>query len=120
MKDSVPMAKLTWPECAQEVKEKALVHLPIGATEPHRPHIALSVDVVVRPPIAERVARKIDGVAALAIPYSYKSQPCSGSGEFFPGTTSFDVQILYTGCTRCHLLLRKGRREECVRHVRPL
>ena len=42
--------------------------------------------------IAERVARKIGGLVAPTIPYGYKSQPRSGGGQAFPGTTSLDAQ----------------------------
>ena len=40
---------------------------------------------------AERVARKVGGIVAPTIPYGYKSQPRSGGGEAFPGTTSLDA-----------------------------
>jgi creatinine amidohydrolase len=94
MKDSVLMAELTWPEYAAKVADGAPVFLPLGATEQHGPHMALSVDVLLASAVAERVAREVGGVVAPAIPYGYKSQPRSGGGESFPGTTSLRSQTL--------------------------
>lgn len=90
MADSVLMAELSWPEFAAKVKQGATVLLPLGATEQHGPHMAMSVDVVLPTAVAERVARNIGGLVAPTIPYGYKSQPRSGGGEAFPGTTSLD------------------------------
>jgi creatinine amidohydrolase len=46
--------------------------------------------VVIPTGIAERVARNIGGLVAPTLAYGYKSQPRSGGGESFPGTTSLD------------------------------
>jgi creatinine amidohydrolase len=94
MADSVFMADLSWPEFAAKVKAGVIVLLPLGATEQHGPHLSLSVDVVLPTAIAERVARNVGGLVAPTIPYGYKSQPRSGGGEAFPGTTSLDAQTL--------------------------
>ncbi len=91
MTDSVFLAELSWPEFAEKVKTGATVLLPLGATEQHGPHLAMSVDVVLPTAVCERVARQIDGLVAPTIPYGYKSQARSGGGEEFPGTTSLDA-----------------------------
>jgi len=88
------MAEITWPEYAQKVKEGAAVFLPIGATEQHGPHMPLSVDTILVSALAERIAGNVGGIVAPAIPYGYKSQPRSGGGESFPGTTSLDAHTL--------------------------
>ncbi len=67
------------------VRRGTVVFLPLGATEQHGPHLAMSVDVVLPTAVAERVAREIGGLVAPTIPYGYKSQPRSGGGEAFPG-----------------------------------
>jgi creatinine amidohydrolase len=41
--------------------------------------------------IAERVALKIGGLVAPALPYGYKSQPKTGGGNHFPGCVSLDA-----------------------------
>ena len=91
MNDSVMMAELSWPEFAEKVKANATVFLPLGATEQHGPHMAMNVDVVLPTAVCERVARNVGGIVAPAVPYGCKSQPRSGGGEAFPGTTSLDA-----------------------------
>jgi creatinine amidohydrolase len=92
MVDSVFMAELSWPEYQAKVAAGAPVFLPLGATEQHGPHMAMNVDVVLPTAVCERVARALGGIVAPTIPYGYKSQPRSGGGEQFPGTTSLDAQ----------------------------
>jgi creatinine amidohydrolase len=94
MADSVFLAELSWPEFAAKVAKNAPVLLPLGATEQHGPHLALNVDVVIPTAVCEGVARNIGGLVAPTIPYGNKSQPRSGGGEAFPGTTSLDAHTL--------------------------
>ena len=61
MAESVFMAELSWPEFAAKAKAGTIVILPLGATEQHGPHLAMSVDVVLPTAVAERVAKKIGG-----------------------------------------------------------
>ena len=91
MVESVFMAELSWPEFAAKVAEGVTVFLPLGTTEQHGPHMAMNVDVVLPTAVCERVARNVGGIVAPTIPYGYKSQPRSGGGEVFPGTTSLDA-----------------------------
>lgn len=91
MVDSVFMAELSWPEYQGKVEAGAPVFLPLGATEQHGPHLPLSVDVVLPTGVCERVAQQVGGLVAPCLPYGYKSQPRSGGGEAFPGTTSLDA-----------------------------
>ena len=90
MAESVFLAELTWPEFEAKAKAGTTVFLPLGATEQHGPHMAMNVDVVLPTAVCERVARNIGGLVAPTLPYGYKSQPRSGGGEAFPGTTSLD------------------------------
>ena len=94
MVDSVFMSELSWPEFAEKVKTRAVFFLPIGSTEQHGPHLPLNVDVILPTGVCERVARNVGGVVAPTIPYGYKSQPRSGGGQAFPGTTSLDAHTL--------------------------
>ena len=92
MNGSVFLAEQSWPEFERRVAENVVVFLPLGATEQHGPHMAMSVDVVLPTAVCERVARAVGGLVAPTIPYGYKSMPRSGGGEAFPGTTSLDAQ----------------------------
>ena len=91
MNDSVYMAELTWPEYKERIAAGATIFLPLGATEQHGPHMAMNVDVILPTGVCERVAREVGGLVAPTVPYGYKSQPRSGGGESFPGTTSLDA-----------------------------
>ena len=92
MTDSVLMAELSWPEFEAKIAGGAPVFIPLGATEQHGPHLPLGVDVYLPTAIASRVAVEVGGIVAPTIPYGYKSQPRSGGGERFPGTTGLDAQ----------------------------
>jgi creatinine amidohydrolase len=94
MVDSVLMAELSWPEFAAKTQGRAPFFLPVGATEQHGPHLPLGVDVILPTGVCERVAREVGGVVAPTIPYGYKSQPRSGGGQAFPGTTSLAAHTL--------------------------
>jgi creatinine amidohydrolase len=91
MVDSVFLAELSWREFQAKVAENTCVILPLGATEQHGPHLPLCVDVVLPTGVAERVAKEVGALVAPALPYGYKSQPRSGGGQAFPGTTSLDA-----------------------------
>jgi creatinine amidohydrolase len=91
MADSVFMAELSWPEYRAKVAAGVVLLLPLGATEQHGPHMAMNVDVVLPTAVCEGVARRLGGLVAPTLPYGYKSQPRSGGGEAFPGTTSLDA-----------------------------
>jgi len=92
MVDSVFLAELSWPEFEEKIAANTPVILPLGATEQHGPHLPLGVDVVLPTGVSERVAKKTGGLVAPTIPYGYKSQPRSGGGQAFAGTTSLDAQ----------------------------
>jgi creatinine amidohydrolase len=113
MVQSVFMAELSWPECEERVKAGAPFFLAVGATEQHGPHLPLGVDVILPTGVAERVAKEVGGVVAPTIPYGYKSQPRSGGGQSFPGTTSLDAQTLA-------LVLRDVIRDLALHGVRKL
>lgn len=91
MVDSVFLGELSWPEFEAKIAGNAPVILPLGATEQHGPHLPLCVDVVLPTGVAARVAQEVGGLVAPTIPYGYKSQPRSGGGQAFPGTTSLDA-----------------------------
>lgn len=88
------MEEMTWPEWQEKVAAGAPVLLPIGSTEQHGPHLPLGTDVYIPKMACARIAADLDAIIAPAIPYGYKSQPKSGGGQSFPGTTSLDAQTL--------------------------
>lgn len=89
---------MTWQEYRDRVG-KSVIILPLGSLEQHGPHLPLSVDVVIPTSLSKMVAKEIGGMVLAPIAYGYKSQPTSGGGQLFPGTTSLD------GATLIHLVL---------------
>jgi creatinine amidohydrolase len=73
------------------------------------------VDTFLATAIAERAAARIDAMVAPAIPYGYKSQPRTGGGDHFPGTTGLDGATL-TGVVRdvIRQLARHGARRIAI------
>lgn len=86
MTDTVYLAELAWPEFARRIDGGAPVFLPLGSTEQHGRHMAMNVDVVLPTTICERVAKRVGGLVAPAIPFGNRSQPRTGGGPGFPGT----------------------------------
>jgi creatinine amidohydrolase len=95
MLSSVRIEELPWTAYHERVRDgEPVVFLPVGSLEQHGPHLPMNCDVVIPAAIAERAAERIGGLVAPAIAYGYKSQPRSGGGQHFPGTTSLDGATL--------------------------
>jgi creatinine amidohydrolase len=95
MSQSVRIAEIPWTTYEKRVRDgNTLVMLPVGALEQHGPHLPMNCDIAIPTAVAERVAERIDGLVAPAIAYGYKSQPKSGGGNHFCGTTSLDGMTL--------------------------
>jgi creatinine amidohydrolase len=88
----VLMSEMTWVEYCQKVKrDNPVVIVPVGALEQHGPHLPLSTDTLIPTEVSVRVARSIGAIVAPPLVYGYKSQPKSGGGNHFCGTTSLDA-----------------------------
>jgi creatinine amidohydrolase len=85
------ISEMTWVEYDQRMRrDRPIVIVPVGSVEQHGPHLPLSTDSIIPTEIARRVAERIDALVAPPLVYGYKSQPKSGGGNHFPGTTSLD------------------------------
>lgn len=92
---SVGMHTLSWVAYQQQLqKDNPVVFIPCGALEQHGPHLPLGTDALLSTAIAATVAEKVSGLVAPTLSYGYKSQPRSGGGQHFPGTTSLDGSSL--------------------------
>lgn len=69
----------------------APIFLPVGATEQHGRHMALTINVVIPTAICERVARSAGGLVAPTLAYATRSQPRTGGGPSFPGTLNLSA-----------------------------
>jgi creatinine amidohydrolase len=95
---TVRMSDMSWPEFAEAVGSRVLV-LPLGAIEQHGPHLPLDTDSATAVAMAEAVAREVGGVVLPCFQYGYKSQPTSGGGRLFAGTTSLGGEA-FAACVR--------------------
>lgn len=116
MPKSVRISEIAWTTYYDLVKNgEPVVFLPVGSLEQHGPHLPMSCDVVIPSVIAERTAERINGLVLPAISYGYKSQPRSGGGNHFPGTTSVDgLTIVLTVRDVIRELARHGVRKLAV------
>lgn len=89
------MSSLSWVDYQQRLQdEETIVLIPCGALEQHGPHLPLGTDALLSTSLAQSVAERITGIVAPTFSYGYKSQPKSGGGQHFPGTTSLDGHSL--------------------------
>ncbi|MBJ3776430.1 creatininase [Acuticoccus mangrovi] len=83
------MADLAFTEYEALVREKSpIVVIPCGALEQHGPHLPLATDAMIPTMLAERFVPAFGGIVAPTFTYGVRSQPKSGGGNHFCGTTS--------------------------------
>jgi creatinine amidohydrolase len=67
---TVFLGEMTNSEVEQFLKQHHTVIVPVGSTEQHGPHLALSADVLIPQEVARRVAPKVGAVVAPAVSYA--------------------------------------------------
>ena len=93
MSETVLISELPWTDYDRRLaRGHTPVLLPVGALEQHGPHLPLNCDTVIPFAVCVEVAKRIGALVAPPIEYGYKSQPRSGGGQAFAGTTSLDAQ----------------------------
>jgi creatinine amidohydrolase len=105
----VLVERMTWIEY-EDVIGQSIVILPVGSLEQHGPHLPLNVDVVIPTSLAKMIAEqaRVKAIVMPAVAYGYKSQPTSGGGQDFPGTTCVDGNTLVA---LAHDILREVYRD---------
>ena len=88
------MENMTWQEVKEAMEKKSPLLFIVGSVEQHGPHLPISTDLTIPVEIAKRVAEKVNGIVAPAVPYGYRSKPRSGGGERFIGTFSLSGETL--------------------------
>ncbi len=89
------ISSLSWIEYRERIRDsQAIAFIPCGALEQHGPHLPLGTDALLSTAVAQSVAERVNGIVAPTFSYGYKSQPKSGGGQHFPGTTSLDGNSL--------------------------
>src|SRR5688572_10778483 len=110
MRDQRLMANLTWEEFRDRAAS-SIVLLPLGAVEQHGPQLPLDTDTLIPTALCLAIADHLPAIVAPSFAYGYKSQPNTGGGISFPGTTSFDGAT-FSACVRDIVrdLIRQGVR----------
>ncbi|WP_280202438.1 creatininase family protein [Nocardia cyriacigeorgica] len=90
------LADLTWPDFDTR-RHRDLVILPIGAVEPHGPHLPLGADTMISDYFAHRLAADLDATIAPTIGYGVATPP-QRLGGVFPGV------LAISGTTFTHLV----------------
>ena len=92
------MRDLAWPAFGELLGRRPLI-LPLGAIEQHGPHLPLDTDTATAIAFAEAVAGRTGAIVLPSFQYGYKSQPTSGGGRLFPGTTCLGAEA-FVACVR--------------------
>ena len=86
------MKYMTWKE--YEARPDAAIALCVGSVEQHGPHLPMSCDALIAYRFACALAETMDLIVAPELFFGYRSQPASGGGLHFPGTTSLSGETL--------------------------
>lgn len=105
------LADMTWPDFADRAPQGCVL-LPIGALEPHGPHLPLGTDTMISDYFARHLATEIDTLIAPSIGYGVATPPQRLGGNF-PGV------IAVHGSTFTDLVteIMSGLAEHGVRHL---
>jgi creatinine amidohydrolase len=102
--EAYDLSRLTMDEFAQRVERATVVvMLPVGAVEPHGPHLALAMDVVISQAAAARAAALLDSpqlapLVAPAVPYGVTR--CAGSFKGAVSTSASAVTVYLQSVVR--------------------
>jgi len=87
------LADLTWPQ-AQQVHDAVLI-IPVGSTEQHGPHLALSTDTDIATALAHRVAAlRSDVVVAPSLPYGASGEHAGFAGTLSIGQAALELVVV--------------------------
>jgi creatinine amidohydrolase len=97
----------TWPEARDRLAAGCIALLPVGATDPHGPHLPISTDVVIASEMARRAAarlaaRGLDCLILPAVAYSVADWTSGFAGRISlsPGTARALLTEVLTGAHR--------------------
>jgi creatinine amidohydrolase len=90
---SIALTDMNWQEFARKMSGSTIA-LCVGSVEQHGPHLPLSVDLLIPYHLALALGEREPVLVAPPIHYGYRSQPATGGGQSFPGTTSLSGQTL--------------------------
>ena len=86
------MIRMTWPEFAET--GDCAVALCVGSVEQHGPHLPFITDLLIPYDICLELSERCGLLVAPPVYYGYRSQPATGGGMSFPGTTAVSAATL--------------------------
>ncbi|MEV5831561.1 creatininase family protein [Spirillospora sp. NPDC052242] len=84
------LGEMSWPDLQTRTRD-AYAIIPVGAVEPHGPHLPLASDTVISDYFAARLAHQINGLIAPSIGYGVAT-PSQRLGGDFPGVVNISGQ----------------------------
>jgi creatinine amidohydrolase len=119
---SIALADLTWQEAAEQLAQRPVGLLPIGAIEAHGPHLPLETDLIIAGAMARRAAERLAGYDVPALVLPSINYTVSFVGTSFAGTSPVAANPLesYLTSALTHLA-RQGYRAIiiCNAHLEP-
>jgi creatinine amidohydrolase len=83
------LARMTWTQVAAALAHRPMVLVPLGALEPHGPHLPMGLDFLVAEHVAEAAAERTGSLIAPTLPHGYVM-----SSADFPGAVTLRAETL--------------------------
>lgn len=83
------LARMTWTQVAAALVRRPVVLIPLGALEPHGPHLPMGLDFLLAEHMAEAAAERTDALIAPTLPHGY-----GVSSADFPGAVTLKAETL--------------------------
>jgi creatinine amidohydrolase len=80
---------MTWTQAAEVLKQGPMILIPLGALEPHGPHLPMGLDFLVAEHFAEAAAERTGALIAPTLPHGY----CPSTADF-PGAITLRGETL--------------------------
>lgn len=84
------LGEMSWPDLQTRLHD-AFVVVPVGAVEPHGPHLPLASDTMISDYFADRLAHQVNGLVTPSIGYGVATPPQRLGGDF-PGVINISGQ----------------------------
>jgi creatinine amidohydrolase len=92
---STRLADLAWPEVGRRAEAGAVLAVPLGATEQHGPHLALSTDTDIAVALCERLAAaRGDVLVAPAVSYGSSGEHAGFAGTLSIGQAALELLVV--------------------------
>jgi mycofactocin precursor peptide peptidase len=89
------LGDLAWPEVGRHAEAGTILAVPLGATEQHGPHLALSTDTEIAVALCQRLAAdRGDVLVAPAVPYGSSGEHAGFAGTLSIGQAALELLVI--------------------------